>query len=127
MVTTMDFWDVVGFFFWTWVFVSYLMILFWILSDLFRDHTLSGWFKAIWIIFLIFVPFLTALVYLIARGSSMNERAGRDRGVVPEDYSKPAPSTTPAADIAQAKALLDAGTINQREYDALKAKAMGEF
>jgi hypothetical protein len=123
----MNFWDVVGFFFWTWVFVAYLMILFWILSDLFRDHTLSGWFKAIWIIFLIFVPFLTALVYLIARGSSMNQRAGRGSGIVPEDYSKPAPSTTPAADIAQAKALLDAGTINQREYDALKAKAMGEF
>lgn len=127
MVTTMNFWDVVGFFFWTWVFVSYLMILFWILSDLFRDHTLSGWFKAIWIIFLIFVPFLTALVYLIARGRSMNERAGRGAGIVPEDYSRPAPSSTPAADIAQAKTLLDAGTINQREYDALKAKALGEF
>lgn len=127
MVTTMNFWDVVGFFFWTWVVVAYLMVLFWILSDLFRDHALSGWFKAIWIIFLIFVPFLTALIYLIARGSSMNQRAGRDSGIVPEDYSKPAPSATPAADIAQAKALLDAGTINQREYDALKAKAMGEF
>ncbi|WP_130506607.1 SHOCT domain-containing protein [Microterricola gilva] len=123
----MNFWDVVGFFFWTWVVVAYLMVLFWILSDLFRDHALSGWFKAIWIFFLIFVPFLTALVYLIARGASMNERAGRNAGVVPEDYSKPAPSATPAADIAQAKALLDAGTINQREYDALKAKAMGEF
>ncbi|AMB59466.1 hypothetical protein AWU67_12025 [Microterricola viridarii] len=130
MATDMNVWDVVGFLFWTWVFVCYLVILFWVLSDLFRDHQLNGWFKAIWIIFLIFVPFITALVYLIARGGSMGERSGRARygdGVVPEDYSKPAPSNTPASDIAQAKALMDAGTITPGEFDALKAKAMGGY
>lgn len=130
MATEMNFWDVVGFFFWTWVFVCYLVVLFWVIADLFRDHELNGWLKAVWIIFLIFVPFLTAIVYLIARGASINARAGRGRyddAVVPEDYSTPAPSRTPAADIAQAKALLDAGTITPGEFDALKAKAMGGY
>lgn len=130
MATDMNFWDVVGFIFWTWVFVCYLVLLFWVLADLFRDHELNGWWKAIWIICLIFVPFLTALIYLITRGASMNERSARARygdAAVPEDYSKPAPSSTPAADIAQAKALMDAGTITPGEFDALKAKAMGGY
>lgn len=126
----MDFWGVVGFFFWSWALICYLMVLVWILGDLFRDDELSGWLKAVWVIFLVFVPFLTALVYLIVRGASMNTRAGpfgRDRAVVPEDYSRPAPSATPAADISHARALLEAGTINQGEFDALKAKAMGSL
>lgn len=123
----MTFWDLMGFFFWTFIFASYLLVLFWVLSDLFRDHALNGWWKALWIVFLVFFPFITALVYLIARGSSMNERtsARYDRAVVPEDYSRPEPSRTPAADIAQAKSLLDSGIINQGEFEALKAKALG--
>lgn len=123
----MNIWDFFAFLFWAFMFVAYLMVLFWILSDLFRDQTLNGWWKAVWIIFLIFFPFLTALVYMIARGASMNERmsARSGRAVVPEDYSKPAPSSTPAADISHAKELLDAGVINQGEFNALKAKALG--
>ena len=57
------------------LFAAWLMILFVIIGDLFRDHQLSGWAKAAWVIFLIFVPFLAALVYLIARGDGMRERA----------------------------------------------------
>ncbi len=67
-------WGWIAWFFWVFVFFAYLMVLFSILSDLFRDHKLNGWLKAVWIIFLIFVPFLTALVYLIARGNGMTKR-----------------------------------------------------
>lgn len=57
------------------VFAAWLMVLFSIIADLFRDHQLSGWAKAVWVLFLIFIPFLSALVYLIARGDGMRERA----------------------------------------------------
>ena len=59
---------------WWFLFFAYLVILFQIIGDLFRDHALSGWWKAVWIIFLIVVPFLTALIYIIARGKGMAER-----------------------------------------------------
>jgi hypothetical protein len=119
-----------GHFFWLllWIFyfTAYIFVVFLILSDLFRDHKLNAWFKALWIIFLVFVPFLTALVYLIARGKGIAERARAGRGAVAEsDDYRPSASSTPAADIAQAKALLDAGTISQGEFDALKSKALG--
>ena len=123
------FWSFLGLMFWLFVFVAYLMVLFTILADLFRDERLSGWWKAVWVIFLIFVPFLTALVYLIARGNGMAQRSRRDRGTVAEDtdyYVHPTPSATPAADIEQAKALLERGVISANEFDALKAKALGE-
>ncbi|MBC7442205.1 MAG: PLDc N-terminal domain-containing protein [Ramlibacter sp.] len=58
----------------TYVFIAYLTVIFSILADLFRDHTLSGWAKAAWVLFLVFVSFVTALVYLISRGSRMRER-----------------------------------------------------
>ena len=111
---------------WIFYFAVYIFVVFLIISDLFRDHKLNGWFKAIWIIFLVFAPFLTALVYVIARGKGMAERARGQGGGVPEaDDYRPSASSTPAQDIAQAKALLDAGTISQGEFDALKSKALG--
>lgn len=67
-------WDFLLFFLTIFVFMAYLIALWSIITDLFRDRTMSGWVKAIWLLFLIFVPFLTALVYLIARGSGMAER-----------------------------------------------------
>src|SRR3954463_9680418 len=57
------------------VFAAWLMVLFTIVGDLFRDHSMSGWGKAAWVLFLIFVPFLAALIYLISRGQGMRERA----------------------------------------------------
>ncbi|WP_431279960.1 SHOCT domain-containing protein [Leifsonia poae] len=123
----MNFWDFAGYFFWTFIFIAYLMALFTIMADLFRDDSVSGWGKAVWIIFLIFVPFLTAFVYLIARGRGMAERQGRARQVPSETdaYLPPVPSS-PSEDIAKAKALADAGTITPAEYEALKAKALGQ-
>ena len=73
----MDLWSWIAWLFWVFVFFAYLMVLFSIIGDLFRDSELSGWLKAIWIIFLIFVPFLTALIYLIARGNGMTEALDR--------------------------------------------------
>ncbi len=121
----------VGDFFWylLWIFyfTAYIFMVFLIISDLFRDHKLNGWWKAVWIIFLIFAPFLTALVYVIARGKGMAERNAAMRGgvVAEADDYRPSASATPAQDIAQAKELLDAGTISQGEYEALKSKALG--
>lgn len=118
------------FFWWLlWLFyiAAYLYIVILIVSDLFRDHKVNGLIKAVWIIFLVFVPFLTALVYVIARGKGMAERAAAARGytIAEADDYKPSASSTPADDIAKAKALLDAGTISQGEFDALKSKALG--
>ena len=127
----MGFWnsfgDIIWWFLWIFAFTAYLFVLFAIVADLFRDHELNGWFKALWIIALVFVPFLTALIYIIARGKGMAQRSqSYRRGVVPEsDDYRPAASTSPADDIAKAKALLDAGTISQGEFDALKSKALG--
>jgi ABC-type multidrug transport system fused ATPase/permease subunit len=125
----MNFWDFVAYFFWIFVWISYLMVLFSIIGDLFRDHSLNGWLKALWIIFLIFVPFLTALVYLIARGRGMAERQRETAQRAQSDantYIRSVASTSsPADDIAKGKALLDAGTITPAEFEALKAHALG--
>lgn len=109
-------------------FIAYLLILFNILVDLFwRDHKTSGWIKAIWVVFLIVLPYLTALVYLIVRGRGMAERA-REQALQAktqtDDYIRQAAGRSPAQEIADAKALLDAGTISQSEFDGLKAKAL---
>lgn len=123
-----SFWD----FFWSLIvvfaFIAYLMILFNILTDLFwRDHKTSGWLKAIWVFFLIVLPYLTALVYLISRGKGMTERAreaAENARKHTEDYIKQAAGRSPAQEIADAKALLEAGTISATEFESLKAKAL---
>jgi hypothetical protein len=124
----MDLWSLILWFFWVFVFVAYLMVLFSILGDLFRDHTLSGWWKAVWIIFLIFVPFLTALIYLIARGQGMTKRGieqAQELRAQQDAYIRATAGGSSAADdIAKAKSLLDSGAISQAEFDALKAKAL---
>ncbi|MHC2998378.1 SHOCT domain-containing protein [Microbacterium sp. HJ5] len=124
----MDLWSLVAWFFWVFVFVAYLMVLFSIIGDIFRDHTLNGWGKALWIIFLIFVPFLTALIYLIARGPGMQKRAieqAQELRTQQDAYIRATAGTGSATDdIAKAKSLLDSGAISQAEFDSLKAKAL---
>jgi hypothetical protein len=123
-----NFWNVIWLIFWAFAFVAYLFALFAIIGDLFRDRKLNGWWKALWIIFLIFLPFLTALVYLIARGRGMAERQARDVQQAQsqaDDYIRTVASASPADDIAKAKQLLDQGVITAGEFDALKAKALG--
>jgi Short C-terminal domain/Phospholipase_D-nuclease N-terminal len=126
--TVMDFWDFVWLIVISFALVAYLMVLFSILTDLFRDHALNGWLKAVWIIALIFFPFLTALVYVIARGKGMAERqAGsyEDAKKQQEAYIKSvAGEMSPADEIAKAKSMYDAGTITEAEYQSLKKRAL---
>ena len=124
-----SFGDLIWWFLWAFVFFTYLMALFVVIGDLFRDHKLNGWWKAVWIIFLIFLPFLTAFIYIIARGKSMTERAIAQNQAAREQadaYIKSVAGGGASAteQIASAKALLDSGHITQAEFDQLKAKAL---
>ena len=122
-----NFWDLMWLILSTFVFVAYLLILFQIVGDLFRDSELGGGSKALWLIGLIFVPMLTALVYVIARGNGMaiRQRAAMERSKSEaESYIRQVAGKSPAEQIADAKALLDAGTITQEEYAKLKSKAL---
>jgi hypothetical protein len=125
----MSFWNIVEFIFIFFIFMAYLMVLFTIISDLFRDDSVSGWMKALWIILLIFIPLITALVYLIVRGKGMESRRRADAQMLQdqrESYIRTLATTpmSPADHIARAKELLDNGTISQEEFDQLKAKAL---
>ena len=124
----MDFWDFFWLLVWSFFFVMYLMVLFQIIRDLFRDSDLSGWLKALWIIALIFAPFLSAIIYLIARGRGMAERQARDmadaRAATDEYIQSVSGRSVPAEQIASAKQLLDSGVITQAEFDRLKEKAL---
>ena len=124
----MDFSDFFWLLIWSFFFVIYLMLLFQVIGDLFRDRDLSGWLKAVWIIGLIIFPFLVALIYLIARGKGMAERhmaAVQTAQKATDQYIQSvAAQSAPADQIASAKALLDAGTIDQAEFNQLKAKAL---
>jgi len=117
-------WSIVAVFF---VF-AYLILLFQIFVDLFRDDTMNGWVKAVWIFFLLFVPYLTALVYVIARGSGMAARSARRTSESEEQaaaYIRRTAGTQNAAEqISSAKSLLDDGLITNDEFGRLKEKAL---
>lgn len=125
-----EFWSALGNTIW-WAFsflviISYLMVLFSIIGDVFRDRELSGGAKALWIFCLIFFTFITALVYIVIRGKGMNERAvdqANQHKQAADDYIRSV-AGSPADEIGRAKALLDAGTISTEEYATLKAKAL---
>ena len=111
------------------LFFAWFMCLFWILGDIFRSKDLGGGGKTLWVIFVILIPWLGILVYLIARGKGMQQRQldqATQMQAAQADYIKSvAGSGGSAADqITSAKGLLDAGTITQAEFDALKAKAL---
>ena len=120
-------WDFIWMFFPIFVFFAWLMGLFSIISDLFRDRALSGWAKAVWLVALIFVPVLTALIYLIARGKGMAERSAAQASAqrsAADDYIRSVAGSTPAQELSQAKTLLDSGAISAEEYANLKAKIL---
>ena len=125
-----EFWSTLGNTIW-WAFsflilISYLMVLFSIIGDVFRDRELSGGAKALWVFCLIFFTFITALIYLIVRGKGMNERSEAQAAQAREAANSYIRSVagSPADEIGRAKALLDAGTITADEYSSLKAKAL---
>ncbi|MFZ1576627.1 MAG: PLD nuclease N-terminal domain-containing protein [Chromatiaceae bacterium] len=122
-----QFWDILQLIASTVLFVAYLIVLFHVIVDLFRDPELGGGFKALWIIGLLFIPVLTLLVYLLARGGGMAERERAVYTQAKSDadaYIRQVAGKSPAEQIADAKALLDTGTINEAEYAKLKAKAL---
>ena len=126
---TTDFWEVLLWTFWFFIWIAALMVWFRCLFDLFGDSSLSGWAKAGWAVLLIFVPWLGALIYLIARGRSMTERqaaAAAQMQAEQREYIQQVASTSPAPaeEIARAKELLDSGVIDQTEFDALKSRAL---
>ena len=127
----MDFWSYFWLLVWWFFFIAYLMVLFQIFGDLFRDDELGGFAKAMWVLFLIFIPIVASLVYLISRGKGMAMRAGKRNAemvAAQDDYIRSVAGTSSGPSsveqLAQAKTLLDSGAITQAEFDGLKAKAL---
>jgi len=124
----MSFWDFIWLIFWMYIFIAYLMVMFQIIADIFRDHDLGGGAKALWFIGLLFLPIVVALIYLIVRGKPMAERhmqrAQQARAESEQYIQTVAGRGNPADEISSAKELRDAGTITQAEFDRIKAKAL---
>ena len=118
------FWTMIIFFAW----VAWIWVLVMIFSDLFRRHDSSGWSKALWVVFLICIPFLGALVYLIANGNGMAKRSAEQHRQAEEQFAgyvqSVASSNGSASELTKAKELLDSGAITQAEFDSLKAKVL---
>ena len=115
-------WTMVLFFAW----IAWIWIAITVFIDVFRRHDIGGWTKALWVVFVIVIPFLGVLVYLIVEHDGMRQRCEQQARAQKEafdTYVRDAAGGS-AAEIAHAKALLDAGTITQQEFDALKAKAL---
>ena len=123
MLSEYGFWDIFSGLFGVFVFIAYLGVLFTIIADLFRDTELNGWAKAVWLIFLVLVPFLTGLVYVIARGSKLAARQRERRGIATEyvDDRGNVSGYNPDDEMEKAKGLLRDGTISQAEYDRIQA------
>jgi hypothetical protein len=126
----MSLWDVMVSIFWFFVLFAWIWLLIAILGDIFRDHELSGWGKAGWTLFLIVLPWLGALIYLIVRGKSMNERARaqaqrheeRARQYIQETVASSSVST--ADELTKLADLHDRGTISDEDYEKAKTKVL---
>ncbi|MGO4603973.1 SHOCT domain-containing protein [Terrabacter sp. 2YAF2] len=128
----MDFWSFFWLLVWSFLFVAYLMMLFHIFGDIFRDRELGGFAKVVWVVALFVFPLLAALVYIIVRGKGMAERQMEStsrRMAEQEDYIRSVTATSDSTSstveqLSQAKALLDSGAITEDEFAAIKAKAL---
>ncbi len=113
--------------FFAWVIFIWIAVV--VLIDVFRRHDISGWAKAAWVIFVVILPWVGVLVYLIANHDGMNERRAKENQAAQsqfDDYVRQAAgSGGPASEIEKAKQLLDSGAITQAEFDSIKAKALG--
>jgi hypothetical protein len=127
----MPLWDVIVSIFWFMILFTWIWLLISIFGDIFRDHELSGWGKALWILFLVVAPWLGALVYLIARGRSMNERARaqaqRNERAFGQYVRETAgtSATSTADELAKLADLRDRGTITAEEFERAKGKVLG--
>ncbi|MEU2256768.1 SHOCT domain-containing protein [Nocardia xishanensis] len=124
-----SFWDLLWYTIIVFAFVAYLIVLFQILLDLFRDHTVSGLGKTLWVIVLILLPYLSAFVYLIVRGRGMAERARQmqlEAKQSTDEYIRQVAGKSPTEQITEAKSLLDSGVITAAEFEQLKGRALGQ-
>ena len=116
---------------WTMLIIFLWIMFFWILiivlGDIFRRHDISGWSKALWVLFVVFLPFLGILIYLGVNGSGMAERNVKDARQAQAQTDEYIRSVAggPAGEIEKAKQLLDSGAISQEEFNALKQRALG--
>jgi hypothetical protein len=117
------FWTIFEIFLW----VIWIWILIWIFIDIFRSQDLSGWAKALWFLFVLFIPLVGVLVYLIARGGSMHERAtaaARQQDDAFREYVQQTAGTDSADQLTKLAALRDKGVITAEEFDREKAKIL---
>jgi lysylphosphatidylglycerol synthetase-like protein (DUF2156 family) len=117
------FWTMLEFFLW----VVWIWLLILVFADIFRSHDLSGWAKALWVLFVVIIPFIGVLVYLIARGSQMHERAARQAQLQDQqfrDYVQQSAGTSSADQLAKLADLRDRGVITAQEFDREKAKIL---
>jgi hypothetical protein len=120
-------WDIFWYTLTVFVFVAYLLVLFQIIGDLFRDRSMSGFVRVLWIIFLVVFPYLTAFVYIITRGRGIAERQAASRTAAKnaaDEYIRDVAGKSASEQIAEAKSLLDTGVIDAAEFATLKAKAL---
>jgi ABC-type multidrug transport system fused ATPase/permease subunit len=120
-------WEAIWLVFVTFIFISVLMMLFSVIVDLFRDDSLGGWGKAGWIIVLIVLPFLGLLIYVIARGGGMTDRAVKQQTDTKESfesYVRTVSGGGPASELEKANTLHLAGKLSDEEYEQLKAKIL---
>jgi ABC-type Fe3+ transport system permease subunit len=117
-------WSMLVFFVW----IAWFLLLFHVIGDLFRRRDVSGAKKTVWILFLVFVPFLGVFVYLIANSDDMARRSMEQAAAAKSEMDEYVRTTAgtggAAAEIEKAKGLLDSGAISQTEFDAIKAKAL---
>jgi Short C-terminal domain/Phospholipase_D-nuclease N-terminal len=116
-------WSMIIFFFW----VIWIWIVITVLIDVFRRHDINGWLKALWVVFVVILPWLGVLIYLIVEHDGMRERSikqARSQREAFDDYVRDTAGGGSAGEIAKAKELLDSGAINQEEFEKLKAKAL---
>jgi hypothetical protein len=117
-------WDILIFFAW----VIFIWIAITVLIDVFRRHDVSGWAKAAWVVFVVILPWIGVLTYLIVNHTGMAERRAQDTQVAQAQFDQYVRSAAgkggPAREIETAKQLLDSGAISQEEFDAIKAKAL---
>ena len=126
-IADVNFGDLLLLVFEVFLFVAWIWILVAIIGDLFRDHEMSGWGKALWVVFLIFIPFLSAFIYLIARGGGMRDRAIQaqtDAKKHFDEYVRQQADSTPADELHKLNDLREKGALSQEEFDRAKAKLL---
>ena len=116
-------------FLWFFIFFIWIWLLIMVFADIFRDHEMSGWAKAAWVIFVIIVPYLGVFVYLIARGGSMAKRSAAQQQQAQQEFDtrvrSVAGSGSTADELARLADLKSKGVISDTEFEQLKAKALG--